>query len=146
RVARAAVAEGALINSAASESEMGSPSRGGRPATIAVAEPDSSFIITGRKTFTTMAPALQFVIVSATIKAERGEEAGQFLLEAGLPGLGVEETWDTMGMRATGSHDLVLDGVRVPSSALLSRRPYGPQPDTSGSVSAAVPPAPPDAS
>jgi alkylation response protein AidB-like acyl-CoA dehydrogenase len=30
-----------------------------------------------------------------------------------------------MGMRASGSHDLVLRGVRVPASALLSRRPYG---------------------
>ncbi|MGH2351995.1 MAG: acyl-CoA dehydrogenase family protein, partial [Chloroflexota bacterium] len=35
-VARAVIDEGALINSAASEPETGSPSRGGRPATIAV--------------------------------------------------------------------------------------------------------------
>lgn len=118
---------GALINSAASEPESGSPSRGGRPATIAVpCHPDApdSFVITGRKTYTTMAPALHFIMVSATIDAPGGPEAGQFLLERGLPGLRIEETWDSVGMRGSGSHDLVLDAVRVPETALLSRRPY----------------------
>src|SRR5688572_3427506 len=72
RVARAVLEEGALINSAASEPETGSPSRGGRPATRAVPtstnEPNSQsdsdhtqvgrgYTLTGRKTFTTMAPA-----------------------------------------------------------------------------------------
>jgi alkylation response protein AidB-like acyl-CoA dehydrogenase len=150
RVARAVIEEGALINSAASEPETGSPSRGGRPATRAVptvttpphSNPDptlTSFTITGRKTFTTMAPVLRFILVSATIPRSEGaegegDEAAQFLLEAGSPGLRIEQTWDTMGMRATGSHDLVLDGVRVGADALLSRRRYAP------SVSAPVEP------
>ncbi|MGH2350153.1 MAG: acyl-CoA dehydrogenase family protein, partial [Chloroflexota bacterium] len=82
--------------------------------------------IDGRKTYTTMAPALRFMMVSATIEGAEGPEAGQFLLERGLPGLYVEETWDTVGMRASGSHDLVLAGVRAPAAALLSRRPYTP--------------------
>jgi alkylation response protein AidB-like acyl-CoA dehydrogenase len=125
RVARAVVEEGALLNSAASEPEAGSPSRGGRPATTAV--PDGRpgwFVVTGRKTYTTMAPALRYFLVSATIEGPDGPAAGQFLLERGLPGLRVEETWDAVGMRASGSHDLVLDGVRVPPEALLSSRPY----------------------
>src|SRR5947209_1027535 len=83
----------ALTNSAASEPETGSPSRGGRPATTAVAEADGSFTITGRKTFTTMAPALRFIMVSATIASINGTnaEAGQFLLESGMPGMRIEE-------------------------------------------------------
>ena len=138
-VARAVVEEGALINSAASEPETGSPSRGGRPATRAVpitktdsqsdndpAQAPPGFTLTGRKTFTTMAPALRFLLVSATIESADGELAGQFLLEAGTPGLRIEETWNTMAMRATASHDLVLDDVRVPASALLSRRASAP--------------------
>jgi alkylation response protein AidB-like acyl-CoA dehydrogenase len=109
---------------------------------MAVAERDGSFTITGRKTFTTMAPALRFIMVSATIKTPDSdvEEAGQFLLEAGLPGMRIEETWDTVGMRATGSHDLVLDGVRAPASAVLSRRPYPSAPV--GASSGAAPAAP----
>jgi len=43
----------------------------------------------------------------------------QFLVPAGSEGLRVEETWDSLGMRATGSHDLHLDGVYVPATALL---------------------------
>ncbi|MDO3408221.1 acyl-CoA dehydrogenase family protein [Saccharibacillus sp. CPCC 101409] len=34
-------------------------------------------------------------------------------------GVTVEETWDTLGMRATGSHDVVLDGVFVPDSQVM---------------------------
>ena len=126
RVAQAVIREGALINSAASEPEAGSPSRGGRPATTAVPEGPEAFVITGRKTYTTMAPALRYILLSATIDAPEGPAAGQFLLERGLPGMRVEETWDTVGMRASGSHDLVLEGARVPAAALLSRRPYAP--------------------
>ena len=134
-VARAVIEEGALLNSAASEPETGSPSRGGRPATRATPTTLSTsgdtqvtpgFTITGRKTFTTMAPGLRFILVSATIDDDLGEAAGQFLLEAPLPGLRIEETWDTMAMRATASHDLALDAVSVPAHALLSRRPYAP--------------------
>jgi alkylation response protein AidB-like acyl-CoA dehydrogenase len=83
-------------------------------------------VITGRKTYTTMAPGLRFFLVSATLDGPQGPEAGQFLLERGLPGLSVEETWDAVGMRASGSHDLVLEAVRAPAEALLSRRPYRP--------------------
>ena len=124
RLARAIVEEGATINSAASEPETGSPSRGGRPGTRAVPDGDGWFRISGRKTFTTMAPGLRFIMVAVTIELEDGPEAAQFLLESDAPGLRVEETWDTVGMRASGSHDLVLEDVRAPASAILTRRPY----------------------
>ena len=88
----------------------------------------SHFVITGRKTYTTMAPGLRFFLVSATLDGPEGPEAAQFLLERGLPGLSVEETWDAVGMRASGSHDLVLEAVRAPADSLLSRRPYHPPP------------------
>ncbi len=44
-------------------------------------------------------------------------QVSQFLVPAG-DGLRVEETWDALGMRATGSHDLHVD-VTVPEGALL---------------------------
>ena len=37
----------------------------------------------------------------------------------------IEETWDTMGMRATGSHTVVLDDVFVPEEAVALVRPAG---------------------
>ena len=119
-VFRAAAAEGTLINGAVSEPATGSPSRGGKPTTTArpVAE---GWVLDGRKTFTTMSPALGLFIVSAS--AEGIERTASFLVPAGTPGLRIEETWDAMGMRATGSHDLVLEGVRVPAAALVEPSP-----------------------
>ncbi len=38
-------------------------------------------------------------------------------------GVSIEQTWDTLGMRATGSHTVVLDDVFVPDSAVSLIRP-----------------------
>ncbi len=110
-------AAGGLINAAVSEPETGSPSRGGRPTTTARRTGAGTWRIDGRKTFTTMAPALTTFVVSATVE-ELGR-TGSFLVGRGAPGLRVEETWDALGMRGSGSHDLVLDGVEVPEDALV---------------------------
>ncbi len=118
RVCRGAVAYGYLINAAVTEPETGSPSRGGRPTTTARREGDG-WVIRGRKSFTTGAPVLHYFQVSAAI--EGSEVNGWFLIERGTPGLEIVETWDTLGMRATGSHDLYLRDVRVPDEALVQR-------------------------
>jgi alkylation response protein AidB-like acyl-CoA dehydrogenase len=124
RVCRDVVQRGALVNAAATEPEMGSPSHGGMPTTTAH-RVDGGWQITGRKTFTTLAPVLDYFVVLAAI----GEgERGNFLVERGTPGLSVVETWDVLGMRATGSHDLVIDSVVVPEEARIvapSDRPPG---------------------
>ncbi|HYE48019.1 MAG TPA: acyl-CoA dehydrogenase family protein, partial [Azospirillaceae bacterium] len=43
----------------------------------------------------------------------------------GAPGVSVLDTWQTMGMRGTGSHDVELRGVFVPDAAVGVRRPSG---------------------
>src|SRR4051794_23872126 len=53
---------GALVNSCASEPELGSPSRGGKPSTTARRD-GSDWIINGRKTFASMSPALDYFII-----------------------------------------------------------------------------------
>jgi alkylation response protein AidB-like acyl-CoA dehydrogenase len=42
-----------------------------------------------------------------------------------VPGLRLVRTWDTLGMRATQSNDLELDGVVVPDEALFHAYPVG---------------------
>ncbi len=39
------------------------------------------------------------------------------------PGLNVVETWDTTGMRATASHDIVFENMEVPETAVGVRFP-----------------------
>lgn len=101
---------GALINNAASERATGSPTRGGRPETTAK-QTDDGWMINGRKTFTTMSPVLDYFAVSASI--EGTDQVGSFLVRRHLPGVSIEETWDSISMKATGSHDLVLENVKV---------------------------------
>jgi alkylation response protein AidB-like acyl-CoA dehydrogenase len=38
-------------------------------------------------------------------------------------GVSIEQTWDTLGLRATGSHTVVLDDVMVPDAAVSLTRP-----------------------
>jgi alkylation response protein AidB-like acyl-CoA dehydrogenase len=121
RICTGAVRDGRLVNAAASEPELGSPSRGGRPGTTA-RQVEGGWALNGKKNFTTLAPVLHYFVVLAAI--EGSAETGWFLVEKGTPGLAVVENWDTLGMRATGSHDLLLQEVRLPAEALLER--WGP--------------------
>lgn len=128
-VCRDVVARGALVNACASEPELGSPSRGGLPRTVARRVGDG-WRITGRKSFASLAPVLDYVIVPAALDGEP-DTIGRFLVTR-QPGVSVVETWDSMGMRSTGSHDLVLEEVAVPDTDLLYRQsaaapdPYQP--------------------
>lgn len=118
-VCRDIVAHGALINSVHSEPDLGSPSRGGLPSTTATRTADG-WKIDGRKRWASLSPALTWLYLLATV-VEEGKEPrrGNLLLRADTPGVRIEETWDNHGMRATGSHDLVLEDVRVPAAALV---------------------------
>jgi len=116
KIAKDIVHNGALLNSAVSEAATGSPTRGGRPQTLAVQEGDH-WILNGRKTFTTMSPVLDYFIVVAAV--EKNGEIAQFIVPRETKGLEIVETWDTMAMRGTGSHDILLQDVRVPHDALV---------------------------
>ncbi|MFD2611273.1 acyl-CoA dehydrogenase family protein [Paenibacillus gansuensis] len=106
---RAIVSEGAMVNTFATEAASGSPSRGGIPETTAV-RADGGWRITGRKTYSTLSPILERFVVSAYLPEE--DTVSEFLLSRG-EGVRLVETWDTLGMRATGSHDVVLEGAYV---------------------------------
>lgn len=110
------VINGALINRSASEAQTGSPTRGGRPGTTAVKNGDT-WVINGRKIFTTASPVLSYFLTSAWI-AEK-EKVGFFLINRNLDGVSIEETWDVVSMRGTSSNDLILDNVVVHESDLV---------------------------
>jgi alkylation response protein AidB-like acyl-CoA dehydrogenase len=116
-----ATATGGLINSLASEPEMGSPSRGGLPATTAT-RTAAGWLLNGRKTFSSGAPVLRWGVVSAAV--HRGQDdpyLGSFLIPLDTAGVRVEPTWDSLGMRATCSHTLVFEDVQVDADAEVPR-------------------------
>lgn len=116
KICKEVVTDGALLNRAATEPKTGSPTRGGKPETTAARDTDG-WRITGRKTFTTMAPVLDYFLVAATM--EEIGEVGEFLIPRKADGVSIEETWDSIAMRGTASHDLVLDDVAIPEMYLV---------------------------
>jgi alkylation response protein AidB-like acyl-CoA dehydrogenase len=102
----------ALINALRVEPDLGSPSRGGLPATIA-RRTETGWRLSGRKIYSTGAPILKWYAVWARTD-EPDLRVGLFLVPAGLPGTRIVETWNHLGLRASGSHDVVFEDVVFP--------------------------------
>ncbi len=84
---------------------------------------DGHYVLNGRKNFCSQAPGADIIRLLA-----RDTETGEILIVGvpkGADGLQIVETWDTAGMRATASHDIVLENVRVPEAAVGARLPAG---------------------
>ncbi|MDB5640479.1 MAG: acyl-CoA dehydrogenase [Bradyrhizobium sp.] len=112
KLARETVEGVALINALRVEPDLGSPSRGGLPATIA-RRTETGWRLSGRKIYSTGAPILKWYAVWAKTD-EPDPRVGLFLVPAGLPGTRIVETWNHLGLRASGSHDIVFDDVVFP--------------------------------
>jgi alkylation response protein AidB-like acyl-CoA dehydrogenase len=112
KVARETVEGVALINALRVEPDLGSASRGGLPATTA-RRTETGWRLSGRKIYSTGAPILKWYAVWAKTD-EPTLRVGLFLVPAGLPGTRIVETWDHLGLRASGSHDIVFDDVVFP--------------------------------
>lgn len=110
------VHRGELINVLVTEREAGNLLRGARASTVA-RKTEQGYVITGQKAFCSSAPALNQMIVYAWV--EDKQRTAEFLVHK-TDKVRVIETWNTLGMRSTGSHDIAFDGVTVPHSALLS--------------------------
>jgi acyl-CoA dehydrogenase len=84
---------------------------------------EGGYRVHARKTFASGAPAAQLFMTGAV---EHDAPDGLAVLHFGVPmnaqGVSIVETWDTLGMRGSGSHDVVLDGVFVPDAAVAARR------------------------
>lgn len=129
RVCKEIITDNKIINSAATEPNSGSPARGGKPETTAKRKNDK-WVINGKKIFTSLAPALDYFIVPATI--EETGDIGDFLIPRIATGLSIVETWDTLGMRGTRSDDLILASVEVPIDALVERKKRKEKPSAQG--------------
>ncbi|MBI5670907.1 MAG: acyl-CoA/acyl-ACP dehydrogenase [Chloroflexi bacterium] len=108
---------GGLLNFAASEPILGSPSRGGAYASTAEPHPDG-WRINGHKTWITGGAHLTHLLVRVNI----GDDPATLLVPNGLPGIEWVETWrDALSLRASDSDDVYLRDVTVPAANLLER-------------------------
>jgi alkylation response protein AidB-like acyl-CoA dehydrogenase len=113
RIGTDAVTRGALLNALRVEPALGTPARGGLPETTA-RRTETGWAITGRKIYSTGAPGLRWMLVWARTD-EAAPRVGHFLVPADAPGIRIEESWDQLGLRASGSHDVVFTDVAVPA-------------------------------
>ncbi|WP_114954675.1 acyl-CoA dehydrogenase family protein [Sphingosinicella terrae] len=82
--------------------------------------------ITARKPFSSGSPFGDLLVTSAVDEtAEDGPTVLHFAVPIEAPGVRRIDTWRTLGMRGTGSHDILLEGVFVPDAAISGRRPQG---------------------
>jgi alkylation response protein AidB-like acyl-CoA dehydrogenase len=114
------LAGSALANALRVEPELGTPARGGVPATRATRVVslggEVEWSLSGRKIFSTGAPGLRWMLVwGATADDDPdGVRIGWFVVPGEAPGVSIEETWDHLGMRASASDDVLFDDVRIP--------------------------------
>ena len=97
----------------------GTPARGGTPATTARATADG-YALHGHKIYCTGIPGLRWLLVWLNRRAR--PRVGAFLVEGGAPGYRVEDTWDAIGLRASASHDVILEGVEAPADHAVDVR------------------------
>jgi len=95
------------------------------PTSTAVPDGDG-YRVSGRKNFCSQSPGAT-VVATCAVLGEPGEDAEvlHFSVPLAAPGVRLEQTWDTLGMRGTASHDVVLEDVLVPKDKIAGRRPYG---------------------
>jgi alkylation response protein AidB-like acyl-CoA dehydrogenase len=84
---------------------------------------NGGYVVNGRKFFCSQSPGMDILRFLA-----RDTETNELLVigvSAKTPGLSIVESWNTTGMRASASHDIVLENVEVPETAIGARLPAG---------------------
>ena len=87
---------------------------------------DGGFLVSARKPFASGSPKGGLLVTSAPFEdPEEGWQVLHFPVPFTAAGVSLADDWHTLGMRATGSHSVILDKVFVPDEAIVLRRPRG---------------------
>ena len=87
---------------------------------------EGGYRINARKVFTSGAPTGDILMTGAVLEAD-GEPPMvlHFGIPMNSPHVKVLDTWRTLGMRGTGSHDVLIEGHVVPDAAVAVKRKSG---------------------
>ena len=108
---------------ALTEPGAGSDAAGMR--TVARRDGDS-WVIDGTKTFITHGASADVIVVMASTDRSRGAKGiSAFIVERGTPGLRAGRKEDKLGMRASETTEVILEGCRVPADHLLGEEGAG---------------------
>lgn len=88
---------------------------------------DGGFRISARKAPSSGAPAGDLAVTSVPwLDGPDGPQVVHCVVPFAAEGVSIDETWDSMGIRASGSHTIVFEDVFVPDQAVSLIRPRGP--------------------
>lgn len=86
---------------------------------------EGGWSVTARKVFTSGAPAGDLLMTGAIAETEDGPMVLHFAVPMKSPAVKIDETWRALGMRATGSHDVVINGLVIPDGGVAVSRKAG---------------------
>jgi alkylation response protein AidB-like acyl-CoA dehydrogenase len=88
---------------------------------------EGGYLINGRKIFGTLSPMANMFYAWVAVESPNGGlEIAPALLPRGIKGMEIQDNWDAMGMRASGSNDVVFKDCFVPDEQLgTKRQAYG---------------------
>ena len=84
------------------------------------------FLVSARKPFGSGSPKGEVLVTSAPYEDPvEGWQVLHFTVSFSAEGVSLADDWHAMGMRATGSHTVILERVFVPDETVVLRRPRG---------------------
>ena len=86
---------------------------------------EGGFRVSGRKIFASGCPLGDLLVTMAVQQTPEGPTVLHMAIPLKAEGVTILDTWRTLGMRGTGSHDIELKDVFVPDAAVTVRRPSG---------------------
>lgn len=88
-------------------------------------EVEGGYVVNAHKRFVSGSPGADLFVTSAVHDGDDGPEVLHFAVPMSADGIEIQSNWDTIGMRGTGSNDILMTEVFVPATAVVARRPVG---------------------
>ncbi|MEJ2853190.1 MULTISPECIES: acyl-CoA dehydrogenase family protein [unclassified Saccharothrix] len=118
---------GLLVASAVAEPQLGGAVA---RSTLRARRVDGGWRVSGRKTPCSLASQADLAYMQLEVPGDDGgTDLVVTVLPTTTPGLAVEPTWDTLGMRGSGSDTIVLTDCHVPDDLVFYRAPTGDESD-----------------
>lgn len=87
---------------------------------------EGGYLVSGRKVFCSQVPGADLITTMARYDdPDEGPVVLMMALPVRQPGIEIVETWDTLGMRGTQSHDMVMTDVFVADGQISARKAWG---------------------
>ncbi len=88
---------------------------------------EGGYRINARKVFSSASPVGDLLMTCAILRGSNGapDEVLHFAVPFSSPHVQILDTWHTLGMRGSGSHDVMIDGHTVPDAGVSMRRQAG---------------------